>query len=156
MNINATLLGQMLTFAIFVWFTMKIVWPVIDEVLTERRKKIVDGLAAAENGHKILFEAKKEIAIKINAAKKQGEDIIANANQLASQIVDEAKIFALKEQEKIISSGHKQIERELQQAKIDLQNDLSDLVICGAEKILSKSINPNDHREILNKLSQKL
>ncbi|HFL8794681.1 MAG TPA: F0F1 ATP synthase subunit B [Candidatus Azosocius sp. HAIN] len=156
MNINATLLGQMITFAIFVWFTMKVVWPIIDEVLIERRKKIVDGLAAAEDGHKILLEAKKEISIKINAAKKQGEDIIANANQLASQIVDEAKNFALKEKEKIIFSGHKQIERELQQAKIDLQNDLSDLIIRGAEKLLSKAINVNEHRELLNKLSQKL
>ena len=156
MNINVTLLGQMGTFAIFVLFTMKFVWPVINAALIERRNKIVDGLAAAENGHKSLLEAKKESVIKINAAKKQGEDIIANANQLASQIVDEAKNFALKEKDKIIFSGHKQIERELQQAKIDLQNDLSDLIIRSAEKVLSRAINPNDHRDLLNKISQKL
>ena len=156
MNINATLLGQMVTFAIFVLFTMKVVWPIIDGILTERRKKIVEGLAAAENGHKTLNDAKNESAIKIKAAKKQGEDIIANANQLASQIIDEAKILAVKEKEKIVISGHKQIELELQQAKIDLRNELADLVVRGAEKVLSKAINPDDHRELLNKLSQKL
>lgn len=146
----------MVTFAIFVWFTMTFVWPAINAALIERRNKIIDGLSAAENGHKALIEAKKEISIQLNAVKKQGEDIIANANQLASQIVEEAKIFALKEKEKIIISGHNQIERELQQAKVDLQNDLSDLIIRSAEKILSRAINPNDHRDLLNKLSQKL
>ena len=156
MNINATLLGQMITFAIFVWFTMKFVWPAINAALIERRNKIVEGLAAAENGHKALVEAKKECAIKLNVAKKQGDDIIANANQLASQIIEEAKDFALKEKEKIVISGHKQIERELQQAKIDLQNNLSDLIVRAAEKILSRTINSNDHRDLLNKLSQKL
>lgn len=156
MNINATLLGQMITFAIFVWFTMKFVWPMINAALVERRDKIVEGLAAAENGHKVLIEAKKEYAIKLSVAKKQGEDIIANANQLASKIIEEAKDFALKEKEKIVFSGHKQIEREIQQAKVDLQNSLSDLIVRGAEKILSRTINPNDHRDLLNKLSQKL
>ncbi|QQG46804.1 MAG: F0F1 ATP synthase subunit B [Candidatus Azosocius agrarius] len=156
MNINATLLGQMITFAVFVWFTMKFVWPMINEILLERQKKIGEGLAAAESGHKILSEAKKESVVKINSAKRQGEDIIANANHLASQIIDEAKELALKEKEAIIASGHLQINRELQQAKIDLQNDLADLVIRGVEKVLSRAINPNDHRELLNKLSQKL
>jgi F-type H+-transporting ATPase subunit b len=156
MNINATLLGQMITFAIFVWFTMKMVWPMLDQALVERKKKIADGLAAAEQGHKTLEEAKNNVHMQLRQARKQSADIINNANQQALQIIEEAKAEATQERNDIVYSGHKHVDQALQQAKVDLQKQVAGLVIHGVEKILSRTINASDHKELLDNLSKEL
>ncbi len=156
MNINATLLGQMITFAIFVWFTMKVVWPILDQALIERRKKIADGLAAAEKGHKTLEKASSDAQAQVRTARAQSEDIIARANKQASQIIEEAKAEATQERNDIVSSGYKHVEQALQQAKLDLQNQVATLAMQGAEKILSRTINASDHKDLLDKLSKEL
>ncbi len=156
MNINATLLGQMITFAIFVWFTMKVVWPILDQALVERRKKIADGLAAAEKGHKTLEAANSDAQTKVRTARAQSEDIIARANKQASQIIEEAKAEATQERNDIVSSGYKHVEQALQQAKLDLQDQVAILAVQGAEKILSRTINASDHKDLLDKLSKEL
>ena len=79
MNINLTLIIQMVVFAILIWFTMKFVWPMIIGAMIEREKKIAAGLAAAEQGQKDLSEAKsraeenkKGLTIKYNIPKEGG------------------------------------------------------------------------------------
>ena len=59
MNINATLIGQMISFALLVWFTMKFVWPPVTKALAERQQRIADGLAAGERGKHELELAQK-------------------------------------------------------------------------------------------------
>lgn len=156
MDINATLLGQMITFAIFVLFTMKIVWPVLNKVLVERQKKIAAGLAAAEKGHKTLFDAKEEAEACLHDAKKQSEDIISNANKRAVNILENSRSDAVKERDSIINSGRRQIEQELNQAKKNLCNQVSKLIIMGAEKILSRTIDYKDHRDLIESFSKKI
>ncbi len=156
MNINATLLGQMITFAIFVWFTMKMVWPLLDQALIERRKKIADGLAAAEKGHQTLREAKTDAKGQVKQARAQSEDIVGNATKQASQIIEEAKAAAVQERNDIIASGHKHVEQALQQAKLELQQQVAKLAVQGAEKILARTINPSDHKDLLDNLSKEL
>lgn len=156
MNINATLLGQMITFAIFVWCTMKIFWPMLEQALFDRKEKITNGLAAAEEGHKTLEKAKNDAKLQVRQARVQSEDIIGNANKQASLIIDEAKEEAIKERNIIVSSGHKHVEQALQQAKIDLQQQVARLALYGAEKILLRTINPSDHKDLLDNLSKEL
>ena len=95
MNINLTLFGQMVTFAIFVWFCMKFIWPVILTSLEERQKKIEDGLNFAEKATRELAETKLEIDRKIDDAKSEASVIIDQANKRAGQIIEEAKICLL-------------------------------------------------------------
>lgn len=154
MSINATILGQMITFAIFVLFTMKFVWPLLNNALVERKDKIMNGLIAAEHGHKTLQDAKTEAQIHLSTAKTKAESIISNANQLASNIIDEAKNLAVKEKNEIILNGKKQVELSYQQAKVDLQSHLSKLVIIGVEKILSRSIDVSDHKSLLDNMTK--
>jgi len=155
-DINATLLGQMITFAIFVWFTLKFVWPMIQSAMDERQKKIVEGLDAAKKGHDKLKEAEENSAICFKKAKVQCDNIIVNANKNASKIIEEAKSGALIERKDIIESGHKQIDQELNKVKLDLQRKMAELIINGAEKVLMKSINSKDHVNILDKFVKKI
>ena len=156
MDINATLLGQMITFAIFVWFTLKFVWPMIQTSMDERKQKILDGLDAAKKGHEKLKEAQDKSLVFLKDAKEQCDNIIANANKQATKIVDDARVGALAERDEIINSGHKQIEQELNKVKLELQTKLAELIINGAEKVLIKSINSKDHASILDKFMKKL
>jgi len=155
-DINATLLGQMITFAIFVWFTLRFVWPMIKSSMDERKRKILDGLDAAEKGHEKLAQAEDKAKICLKKAKEQCDSIMANADRQASKILDDARVGALNERDEIITSGHKQVEQEMNKVKLELQKKMAELIISGAEKILIKSINSKDHAGMLDKFVKKL
>jgi F-type H+-transporting ATPase subunit b len=155
-DINATLLGQIITFAIFVWFTNKFVLPMIKSSMDKRKQVILDGLEASKKGHEKLRQAEEEAEKCLKSAKQECDFMISNANKQASKILDDSRANALNEKNDIISSGHKQIEQEINKIKMDLQKDMAKLIIQGAEKILMKSINAEDHVNILEKFIKKL
>ncbi|HFL8819328.1 MAG TPA: F0F1 ATP synthase subunit B [Candidatus Azoamicus sp. OHIO2] len=156
MDINATLLGQMITFGIFVMFSLKFVWPMIQNIMEERKKKILDGLDAAKKGHEKLKQAEEKSHIYILEAKDKYNTIIMNATKQADKILDDARMGAISERDEIILSGRKQIEQELNKVKIELQKQVAELIIIGSEKILGKSIHADDHIDILNKFMKQL
>ena len=156
MSLNATLLIQMTVFAVVVLFSMKFIWPMIMEAIEERNKNISDGLAAAEKGQKQLSEAGSEVTGLISEAKKQATTILDQANTRASSIVETAKTKGGEERDKIILTAQEQAEHELDKLKEDLKKDLADLAVAGAEKVLSREINENDHKDILDGLAKKL
>ena len=155
MNINFTLIGQMLTFAIFSWFTMTYVWPMLEEALKERSKKIADALSAAKEGHEILAKSKEQASIEIQQAKKTANDIITSANNQVVNLIEDAKKEARKESDNMIRTAKVHIQQERNQARASLQNEIVTLVVKGVEKILSKSINSKDHVEIISKIIRK-
>jgi len=154
-NINFTLIGQMLTFAIFSWFTMTYVWPMLEQALKERSKKIADGLSAAKEGHEILAKSKEQASIEIQQAKKTANDIITSANNQVVNLMEDAKKEARKESDNMIRTAKVHIQQETNQARANLQNEVVSLVVKGVEKILSKSINSKDHVEIISKIIRK-
>ncbi len=156
MDINATLLGQMVTFAIFVFFTLKVVWPIIQQTMEERKKKILEGLDAGKRGHELLKQAEEKSEKYLTEAKEKYNNVIGNANKQANKILEDAKNNALIERDEIIISGRRQIEQEVNKVKIELQKQMAELVITSAEKVLGKSINEADHSVILNKFIKKL
>ena len=156
MSLNATLLIQMIVFAVVVLFSMKFIWPMIMEAIEERNKNISDGLAAAEKGQKQLSEAGSEVTGLISEAKKQATTILDQANTRASSIVETAKAKGGEEREKIISTAQEEAAQELNKLKEDLKKDLAGLAVAGAEKVLSREINEDDHKDILDGLAKKL
>ena len=156
MSLNATLLIQMTVFAVVVLFSMKFIWPMIMEAIEERNKNISDGLAAAEKGQKQLSEAEFEVTGLISKAKKQATTILDQANTRASSIVETAKTKGGEERDKIISTAQEEAEHELNKLKEDLKKDLASLAVAGAEKVLSREINEDDHKDILDGLAKKL
>jgi len=156
MSLNATLLIQMTVFAVVVLFSMKFIWPMIMEAIEERNKSISDGLAAAEQGQKKLSEAETEVNTLIKEAKQQATTILDQANTRASGIVESAKSEGTLEREKIISNAHDEAQQELTKLRESLRKELAVLAISGAEKILTREINTADHKEMLDKLANKL
>ena len=149
MNINATLLGQAITFAILVWFTMRFVWPPIMKALEERTQRIADGLAAAERGRHELDLAAKRSAEVVREAKHQASDIIASAHRQAANIIEEAKAAAKAEGERLLAGARAQIEQEVVRAKEELRRQVARLAVAGAEKILRREVDAKAHADLL-------
>lgn len=156
MNLNATLLGQFITFAIFVWFTMKFVWPPVMKALEERKKKIADGLAAADRGQRKLELAQHKAADILRDAKIQAADIIDKTNSHASVMIEEAKAQSRIEAQRIIALGKAEIQKDVQKAKLELKNQVASLALDGAEKILGHNIDKAANSDIINKLTTEI
>ena len=156
MSLNATLLIQMTVFAVVVLFSMKFIWPMIMEAIEERNKNISDGLAAAEQGQKKLSEAETEVNTLIKEAKQQATTFLDQAITRASSIVESAKNEGTSEREKIISTAHDEAQQELAKLRETLRKEVAGLAISGAEKILTREISSADHKDMLDKLANKL
>lgn len=156
MNINATLLGQMITFAIFVWFTMKYVWPPITKAMAERNKKIADGLAAAEQGKRDLEIAQHKVNEQLRDAKIQAANIIEQASQRANHLIEEAKEQARTEGNRMLAVAKAEIEQEAVRAKQELQKHVSDLAIAMAKKLLQSELDAARHTELINQMLEEV
>jgi F-type H+-transporting ATPase subunit b len=156
MNFNATLIGQSITFAFFVWFCMKYVWPPIMNALETRKKQIADGLAAADRGHHELELAARRAADKLREAKAQAADVIAQAEKRAAQIIDEAQMAAKEAGERQLAAARAEIEQEANRAREGLREAVAKLAIAGAERILRREVNPQVHADLLEQLKAEL
>ncbi len=152
MNLNATLIGQSITFLVFVWFCMKYIWPPLMRALEERRRKIADGLAAAERGRHEQELAAKRAAEVIHEAKQQAADIIARAERRAAEIVEEAKAEARAEGERILAAARGEIEQEIHRAREELRRQVAALAVAGAERILEREVDERAHAKLLDEL----
>lgn len=156
MNINATLLGQAIAFAMFVWFCMKYVWPPLLDAIEARQKIISDGLTQAERAGKDLELAKAKVTEQLQEAKSQAAEIIDQANKRRTQIVEEAKNEGEIERSKIIGQGEAEVEAERNRAREELRQQVAALVIAGAEKIIKRSIDKEANSDIIDKLVAEL
>ncbi len=156
MNINLTLIGQSITFALFVWFCMKFIWPPVIGALEARRKEIADGLAAAERGQHEQELAEKRATEHLKEAKGQASDIITQAQKRASEIVEEAKGDAKTEADRIVTGANAEIEQETNRAREQLRQEVVTLAIAGAEKVLKREVDKDAHASTLNDLAAQL
>lgn len=156
MGINATLLGQMIAFGIFVWFTMKFVWPVISQAMQERQQKITDGLAAAERGRKDLEEAESQKAELLKEARAKANEILDQANKRANELIEESRETARKEGERQLAQAQSQIEQELNKAKRELREQVVTLAITGATRVLEREVDAKAHNDLLTDLAKQL
>ncbi|MDR2690216.1 MAG: F0F1 ATP synthase subunit B [Azoarcus sp.] len=156
MNLNATLYLQLLVFFILALFTMKFVWPPIVKALDERAKKIADGLAAADKAKSDLALAEKRVVEEMRKARESAGDVRASAERQSSQLVDEARAEAAR----IIAQAREAAQAEAgvaaQRAKEALCDQVAQLAVAGAEKILRREINTQVHAELLANLKQEL
>jgi F-type H+-transporting ATPase subunit b len=155
-NLNATFIGQIVAFAIFIYLTQRFVWPPIVAAMEERTKRIADGLQAADKAEKDLELAKKKVVEQLTSAKKEAAAIIDQANKRAIEVVEEAKEKARVEAERIKASAQAEIEQATARAKEELRSKVVVLALAGAEKILESSIDQNAHNELVNKLAAEL
>jgi F-type H+-transporting ATPase subunit b len=151
-NINLTLIGQMVAFLVFVAFCMRYVWPPIMAAMEERQQKIADGLAAADRASHDLELAQKEAVDRLAEAKKEAAGIVDSANKRAVTVIDEAKAAAVVEADRVKELASAEVEREKAQAKEQLMSQVSALAIAGAEKVLAAEIDADKHADLLKQL----
>lgn len=156
MSINATLIGQMIVFALLVWFTMKFVWPPLTKALADRQQKIAEGLAQAERGQHEMELAQKRAAEVLKEARGKAGEILEQANKRGTEIVEEAKDTARKEGERLMASAQAQIEQERSQARAELQKQVVSLALAGAGKILGREVDAKAHNAMLEELAKQM
>lgn len=156
MHINLTLIGQSITFLIFVWFCMKFVWPFIRKAMDERTQQIAEGLSAAERAHRDLELAKDKVSSQLKDAKMEAASIIEQANRRAAQIIDEAKDKARDEGERIKAAAQAEIAQETNRAREQLRAQVGALAVAGASRILGRAVDESAHRDLVDQLAQEL
>jgi F-type H+-transporting ATPase subunit b len=155
-SINATLIIQMIVFAILVWFTMRFVWPPITAALDERARKIADGLSAADKAKSELAAANKRVEQQLGAARNDAAKRLADAEHLAQQMIEEAKGRASEEGAKIVAQARAEAGQESMKAREVLRDQVAALAVKGAEAILRKEVNPAVHADLLSRLKAEL
>jgi F-type H+-transporting ATPase subunit b len=152
-NINLTLIVQMIVFIVLIWFTMKFVWPMILGPMDERARKIAAGLDAATKSEKDLAEAEARSKEIIREAREKAAVIVDQAGKRSNEMVEEAKGTASTEAQRVLAQARDEVARESTRAREGLRQEVGKLAIEGASRLLGREIDPKTHAELLDKLA---
>jgi len=156
MNLNVTMFVQAIVFAVFIFITVKWIWPMILVHVEARQKMIADGLAEAERGRNSLADAQKQTEVMIKDARERAHELIAAAEKAAGQRVEDSKTQAKAEGDRLLAAANAQIQQEVQAAKQALREQVAQLAVSGAEKILKREVDAKAHADMLNQLKAEL
>jgi F-type H+-transporting ATPase subunit b len=156
MNINATLFGQAVVFAVLIWFTVKFIWPPLLQAIEDRQKKIADGLAAAERGQKELQQSHGDAAEIVNEAREKALKIVDQASRRSNEIIDEARVTAIAEGQRLVGDARQEVQLEQSRARDALRKDVARLAVAGASRLLEREIDPKAHAELIEKLATEI
>jgi len=156
MNINLTLFTQAAAFALFIWFTIKFVWPPLLRAIENRQKQIADGLAAGEQGRKSLEISSREAEQVVQAARERATEIVSQAEKRGSQMIEEARASARLEGDREVAAAKAEIEQEVNRAREQLRDQVAQLAVAGAEKILRREVDAKAHAQLLDSIKAQL
>jgi len=156
MSFNLTLIAQAVAFALFIWFTVKFVWPPLLRAIEARQKSIADGLAAGEQGRKSLEVSSKQAEQAIQDARSRAAEIVTQAEKRAAQVVEEAKANAKAEGEREKTAAKAEIQQEVSRAREKLRDQVAALAVAGAEKILRREVDAKAHADLLDGIKKQL
>jgi F-type H+-transporting ATPase subunit b len=156
MNLNATLIIQSVVFIILGWFTMKFIWPPLIRAIDDRRKKVADGLAAAERGYKELQNANGEAQIILNEAREKALKIVDQANRRGGEIIEEARSTAMSEGQRLVGDARQEAALEQARARDQLRKDVGLLAVAGASRLLEREIDPKAHADLIERLAREI
>ena len=156
MNMNLTLVMQAVAFFAFILFTAKVVWPPLIRAIETRQRQIAEGLQAGEQGRTSLATAEQRISAMLDEAKQKAAEIVAQGEKFRAETVDAARGEAQAEKDRIVASGRSEIEQELTRAREQLRNQVADLAVAGAARILKREVDPKAHAELLDSIRREL
>ena len=156
MNINLTLVMQAIGFGLFIWFCQKTIWPWMMTQIETRQKQIAEGLQAGEQGRQSLVSAERRVADMIAEARAKAGEIVATGEKFKAETIDRAKLEATVERDRIIAAAKAEAQQEYQSAREQLRNQVADLAVAGASKILQREIDPRAHAELLDSIRREL
>ncbi len=156
MNVTATLIGQIIAYVVLVWLVKAFLWEPMLNMMEERKRRIADGLAAAERGQREKEEADQQVKKRLDEAKQQASDIIHQAQRRAAEMIEEAKSEAREEGERIKAAAQSDIDQEINRAKENLRKQVAAIAIAGAEQVLKKEIDAKAHGAALDDLAAQI
>ena len=156
MNINLTLIMQAIGFGLFIWFCQRTIWPWMMTQIETRQRQIAEGLQAGEEGRKSLLTAEKRVAEMIAEARTKAGEIVATGEKFKAETIDQAKVEAQAERERIIAAAKAEAAQEYQMAREQLRNQVADLAVAGAARILQREIDPKAHAALLDEIRSEL
>lgn len=156
MNFNLTLITQAAAFALFIWFTVKFVWPPLLRAIEDRQKQIADGLAAGEQGRKALEVSTREAEQVVQSARERAAEIISQAEKRGAQMVESARSTAREEGQREAAAAKAEIEQEVTRAREQLRDQVAQLAVAGAEKILRREVDAKAHAQLLDSIKAQL
>jgi len=156
MNFNLTLITQAAAFALFIWFTVKFVWPPLLRAIEDRQKQIADGLAAGEQGRKALEISTREAEQVVQSARDRAAEIISQAEKRGAQMVESARNTAREEGQREAAAAKAEIEQEVTRAREQLRDQVAQLAVAGAEKILRREVDAKAHAQLLDSIKAQL
>jgi len=156
MNLNLTLIAQAITFTVFIWVTVKFIWPHMLRAIEARQKTIADGLAAAEEGKRSLEQSNKRADEEIRKARERATEVLSQAEKRAAQMIDEAKNLAKEEGSREKAAAKAEIAQELTRARELLRDQVASLAVAGAEKILRREVDAKAHGDLLDSIKKQL
>jgi F-type H+-transporting ATPase subunit b len=156
MDFNLTLIGQTIAMVVFVWFSMKFIWPVLMKVIEDRRKLIADGIAAGERGQKELAEARHGSEAILAEARQKAVQVTDLAHKRGNDLIAEAKNAATAEGQRIVTQAKSEIANEQARAKDGLRKEVSSLALAGAAKLLGREVDAQAHAKLLDELAAEL
>jgi F-type H+-transporting ATPase subunit b len=155
-NIDVSLIGEIIVFGLFVWLTMKFIWPYITKAMEDRAAKIAEGLAAGERGKKDLENAQAKATEILHAARDKGAEVVEVANQQAARVLEEARKEAQAERQRQVEAARAEIQQELNRAKDALRTEVASIAVAAAGKIVEREIDPKVHKALLDELAQQI
>ena len=156
MSFNLTLIAQAAAFALFIWFTVKFVWPPLLRAIEARQKSIADGLAAGEQGRKSLEVSSRQAEQAVQEARNRAADILSQAEKRSAQMIDEARGVAKEEAGREKTAAKAEIEQERTRAREQLRDSVASLAVAGAEKILRREVDAKAHAQLLDDIKRQL
>lgn len=156
MNINLTLIIQMIVFLLLAFFTMSFIWPPLMRAVEERQKKIAQGLAAADRGEQELQKARASADGILREARERAGQIIDQAQHRANDIMEQARSGAQQEGQRLVASAQQQIGLEASRARESLRREIGEIAVAAAAKLLEREIDPRAHQELISKLAAQI
>jgi F-type H+-transporting ATPase subunit b len=156
MSFNLTLIAQAVAFALFIWFTVKFVWPPLLRAIEARQKTIADGLAAAEQGRRSLELSTRQADEEVKKARERAAELLAQAERRAAQLIEEAKSAAKEEGNREKAAAKAEIAQQFTRAREELRDQVASLAVAGAEKILRREVDAKAHAQLLESIKQQL
>jgi F-type H+-transporting ATPase subunit b len=156
MDFNLTLIGQTIAMMVFVWFSMKFIWPVLMNIIEKRRKEIADGIAAGEKGQRELADARQGSEAILQEARQKAVQVVDIAHRRSNELVGEAKHVAIAEGERLITAARSEATNEKQRARDALRKEVAVLALAGAQKVLGREVDAKAHAALLDELAAEL
>lgn len=156
MNLNATMIGQAIAFAILIWFSVKFIWPQLTNAIEERQKKIAEGLSAADKSQKDLVEAKEQANAIVREARDKAAKIVDQANRRGNEMVDEAKVSAQSEGQRLLTEARAEVALEKGRVRDQLRAEVATLAVAGASRVLGREIDARAHADLIEQLAAEI